>query len=249
MNLASEVSKRALARGVDVAEVRARSGSELSAKVRLGEPELIEEAGHRSIGMRVIKQKRVALTSTSDLSPRRDRPLHRRRHRAVRHLAGGQLRRARRSVALAARPTVELDLYDASIGELDAAEAVARAREGEAAARAVDPAHHQQRRCHLRAHLGLLRDGAVQRLHRRLPRLVRIALRRVGGRRRRRQEAARLLLPSGSSPTSNRPRLSARRRRDGRCESSARARSRRPRRRWCSIRTLPAGSSASSPAA
>ena len=48
----------------------ARSGSELSVKVRLGEPELVEEAAHRSLGMRVIKAGRVALTSTSDLTPR-----------------------------------------------------------------------------------------------------------------------------------------------------------------------------------
>ena len=38
--------------------------------MRLGEPELVEEAGHRGLGMRVIKDKRVALTSTSDLTPR-----------------------------------------------------------------------------------------------------------------------------------------------------------------------------------
>ena len=45
-----------------------RSGAELSAKVRMGEPELVEEAGHRGAGLRVMKGKRVALTSTSDLT-------------------------------------------------------------------------------------------------------------------------------------------------------------------------------------
>src|SRR5262247_2976023 len=68
--LAREVVERARRGGADVAEAIARSGSELSTKVRLGEPELVEEAAHRSLGMRVIKQKRVALTSTSDLTPR-----------------------------------------------------------------------------------------------------------------------------------------------------------------------------------
>lgn len=68
--LASLVVDRALAGGVDVAEAIARKGSELSTKIRLGEPELVEEAGHRAIGLRVIKNKRVALTSTSDLTQR-----------------------------------------------------------------------------------------------------------------------------------------------------------------------------------
>src|SRR5438876_7785090 len=68
LKLAGELVDRARAGGADVAEAVARSGSELSTKVRLGEPELVEEAGHRSVGMRVMKGKRVALTSTSDLT-------------------------------------------------------------------------------------------------------------------------------------------------------------------------------------
>src|SRR5438445_13852958 len=54
--------------GVTVAECTLRSGAELSARVRLGKPELVEEAGHRSAGLRVMKGKRVATTSTSDLT-------------------------------------------------------------------------------------------------------------------------------------------------------------------------------------
>src|SRR6185295_20299998 len=69
-DLARNAVERALGGGVDVAEAIARSGSQLSTKVRMGEPELVEEAAHRSLGMRVIKQQRVALTSTSDLTPR-----------------------------------------------------------------------------------------------------------------------------------------------------------------------------------
>lgn len=69
LDLADDLVSRARKRGVDVAEAIARSGSELSVKVRRGEVELIEEAGHRAVGMRVMKGKRVALTSTSDLTP------------------------------------------------------------------------------------------------------------------------------------------------------------------------------------
>src|SRR3954464_13407491 len=54
--------------GVTVAECMLRSGAELSARVRLGKPELVEEAAHRSAGLRVMKGKQVATTSTSDLT-------------------------------------------------------------------------------------------------------------------------------------------------------------------------------------
>jgi PmbA protein len=70
IELAADVVERARKGGVDVAEAIARSGSELSTKIRLGEPEVVEEAAHKGLGMRVIKNKRVALTSTSDLTPR-----------------------------------------------------------------------------------------------------------------------------------------------------------------------------------
>ena len=65
--LAANLVDRAKKRGADVAEVIARSGSELSTTVRLGEPELVTESVHRGVGMRIIKSHRVALTSTSDL--------------------------------------------------------------------------------------------------------------------------------------------------------------------------------------
>jgi PmbA protein len=68
MALAEGLVERARRGGADVAEVIARAGSELSVRVRLGETELVEEAGHRAVGMRVMKGKRVALTSTSDLT-------------------------------------------------------------------------------------------------------------------------------------------------------------------------------------
>ena len=60
----------ALARGGNdfVAECVLRSGAELSVRVRKGEPEHVEEAGTRSAGLRVIQGKRVASTSTSDLT-------------------------------------------------------------------------------------------------------------------------------------------------------------------------------------
>ena len=70
LELGDRILKTTLERGGTglVAECVLRSGAELSAKVRKGEPELVEEAGTRSAGLRVIKDKRVASTSTSDLT-------------------------------------------------------------------------------------------------------------------------------------------------------------------------------------
>jgi PmbA protein len=67
--LGAEVVERARRAGADVAEAAVGEGAHLSVKVRMGEPELVEEAGSKSIGLRVIRNQQVAATYTSDLSP------------------------------------------------------------------------------------------------------------------------------------------------------------------------------------
>ena len=135
MNLAAEVVERARKGGADIAEAVARSGSELSTKVRVGEPELVEEAAHRSLGMRVIKNKRVALTSTSDLTPR-----------GIERFVADALELADISQEdpfagpadpelITAGPFPELELYDPAGGEINAAQAIDLATRGEKAAR------------------------------------------------------------------------------------------------------------------
>src|SRR4029077_10309183 len=62
--LAVELARKA---GADHAEVVVRDGSELTTKVRLGEPELVQEAGSRALGLRVLRGGRRAVTFTSDL--------------------------------------------------------------------------------------------------------------------------------------------------------------------------------------
>ena len=68
-SLARTVVDMARQNGVDVAEVSAGQGWELSAKVRLGEVELVEEAGHKSLSLRVRRDDKVAASATSDLRP------------------------------------------------------------------------------------------------------------------------------------------------------------------------------------
>ena len=138
--LGDRVVQGALARGATVAECVLRFGAELSAKVRLGKPELVEEAGHRSLGLRVMKGQRVASTSTSDLS---EAGIDRAVKDAVELVEISQ----EDPFAGPADPRLlcdpsrapDLDLYDPAGGRLDAREAIRIATVGEDAARAFDP--------------------------------------------------------------------------------------------------------------
>lgn len=139
LDLASQLVDLSLKAGADVAEASARQGWELSARVRLGETELIQESGHRSVALRLIRDKRVATTSTSDVS---DAGLRRCVQDAVELLdlteqdpwAGPA------DPALLARdPGPDLDLFDPAIDSIDADRAIAAARQAEAAALAFDP--------------------------------------------------------------------------------------------------------------
>src|SRR5688572_25051322 len=66
--IAARLVEQARRLGADVAEASVSSGWELTAKVRLGQPELVQEAGHRNVALRVMRDQRVAITATSDWS-------------------------------------------------------------------------------------------------------------------------------------------------------------------------------------
>ncbi len=129
--LAVELAKRA---GADDAEVLVRDGSELTAKIRLGEPELVQEAGSRALGLRVLKGGKRAVTYTSDL-----------RREALEALCAETVTladfaerdefSAPPDPSLLAKTYPELDLYDPRVAEVDAAWALKQAIAGEAAAR------------------------------------------------------------------------------------------------------------------
>jgi PmbA protein len=137
--LAEEVVARARKGGADVAEAIARSGSELSTKVRMGEPELVEEAAHRSLGMRVIKDRRVALTSTSDLTPRGLDRFIADTIELVEIAQEDPFAGPADPELIARDAGPDLELYDPAGGEVNAAEALALAQRGEQAARDFDP--------------------------------------------------------------------------------------------------------------
>ncbi len=138
LSLARKIVKRAL-QGADVAEASAGSSWDLSAKVRLGEPELVEEAGQRGVSLRVIRDGRVAMTSTSDLS-----------EAGIERCVSDALELAELSQRdefagpapvelLCAPPHPDLDLFDSGMAALDADTAITRARKAERAALDFDP--------------------------------------------------------------------------------------------------------------
>jgi PmbA protein len=135
--LAEQMLAFARKAGADGAEVLVRDGTELEVKVRLGETELVKEAGSRALGLRVLRDHRSAVTYTSDFAP------------------AAMERFARESVELAslaepdetadlprgdemAREVPDLDLWDDTVLGLDVAEGIRRARVAEAAARKLD---------------------------------------------------------------------------------------------------------------
>jgi PmbA protein len=138
-SIAARLVERARARGVDVAEASASSGWELTAKVRLGEAELVQEAGHRSVALRVMRDQRVAVTSTSDWT---ESGLERCVGDAVSLVELSE----RDEFAGPADPSLlskgpypDLDLYDESLEQLGAEAALEHAERAERVALDRDP--------------------------------------------------------------------------------------------------------------
>lgn len=137
--LAERVVDRARRAGADVAEASAGAGWELSARVRLGSTELLEEAGTRSVSLRVIRGQRAAVTATSDLS---ESGLERLVEDAV---ALAELTEPdpfagpADPALLTAPPFPELELFDPSVDEVGAERGIELARRAEAAALGHDP--------------------------------------------------------------------------------------------------------------
>ncbi|MBP6627969.1 MAG: TldD/PmbA family protein [Kofleriaceae bacterium] len=130
-----EVARRA---GADDCEVLIRGGNELTVKVRKGEPELVQEAGSRALGLRVQKGGRRAVTYTSDLRPEALAAFCAETV-ALAALAEPDEFGAPPDPSELARELPELDLYDPAVAEVDAAWAMRQAIAGEQAAFGYDP--------------------------------------------------------------------------------------------------------------
>lgn len=121
-----------------IAEASIASSWDLSARVRLGKPELVEEAGQKGISLRVIRDGRLAMTSTSDMSADglallvKDAIELSELCEVDPHLGPAD------ASDICAPPHPDLDLFDQSISDIDAEEALARARRCEQASLAAD---------------------------------------------------------------------------------------------------------------
>jgi PmbA protein len=69
VEIAVQACEFAKKHGADAAEAQLSGGGELTCKIRMGQPELVQEASSRALGLRVFRDHRAALTYTSDLSP------------------------------------------------------------------------------------------------------------------------------------------------------------------------------------
>lgn len=140
LELGDRIVAMATKGGATVAECLLRSGAELSARVRLAKPELVEEAAHRSAGLRVMKGKQVATTSTSDLT---EAGIQRFVSDALElvELAQEDPFAGPADPKLVSDPAAapDLDLFDPKGGGVDAAQAIEIAKTGEQAARDFDP--------------------------------------------------------------------------------------------------------------
>ena len=137
--LAKRIVDQARNAGADVAEVSVDSGWQLSARVRLGKTELLEEAGTRSVALRVIRDQRVSVTTTSDLSAT-----------GIDRCVSDALLLAELSepdelagpvevAHLCSPPHPDLHLYDDALAALTADDAIEWARAAEQAALQADP--------------------------------------------------------------------------------------------------------------
>ncbi len=135
--LAEEMVSLALGAGAQGAEVLARDGAELHVRVRMGEPELVKQAGSRGLGLRVLKDDRAAVTYTSDFDAQALRTF------AEQSVALCALAEPDPQAALPAREEMarvipDVDLWDESVLAIDVAQALYWASSGEQAARKSD---------------------------------------------------------------------------------------------------------------
>jgi len=134
---AEQMLNYAMQAGADGAEVLVRDGAELELRLRLGETELIKEAGSRALGLRVLKDQRPAVTYTSDFTEEGLRQLARETVELA-SLAEADPFALLPDRELMARDIPELNLWDDEVPKLTVQDALDWTRRAEAAALARD---------------------------------------------------------------------------------------------------------------
>ena len=137
-DLAAMTVELARKAGADDVEVLVSDGSELSAKARMGVAEVIQEAQSHALGLRLQRGGRRAVTYTSDLRREALEALCAETV-ALAELAEPDEAAAPPDPSELATSIPDLDLYDPTVGQIEAAWALQQAIEGEKAAAAFDP--------------------------------------------------------------------------------------------------------------
>lgn len=136
-----EVARRVVkmaSRDADVAEASVGSSWDLSARVRLGKPELVEEAGQRGVSLRVLRNGRLAMSSTSDMSEAGLNLLVKDAIELAELSEPDPMTGPADADLICSPPHPELDLFDQTISDIDAGEAIARATRCEKASLDAD---------------------------------------------------------------------------------------------------------------
>jgi PmbA protein len=139
LRLGEQVVERAKKAGADVAEATVRQGSHLSTKVRMREPELVEEAGSKAVGLRVMLGQQVAVSYSSDLSAAGLERLVEDAIDLAKLAEADEYAGPPDAADLSAKDEhPRLELFDPDMRVVDAAEGIRRATAGETAAFASD---------------------------------------------------------------------------------------------------------------
>jgi PmbA protein len=116
--------------GADEAEVSVVDGRDFDVDIRRGRIEHLVEAGSRSCGLRVLKDKRTAYASSSDLTPETLRRLVRNAVRRA-ELASPDACAGLAPLAKTSIDPAALDLFDPAVASLDSKTKIRLARETE----------------------------------------------------------------------------------------------------------------------
>ncbi len=135
--LGEALAERAKKKGATTAEVLLCRARELSTKVRMGEPELVQEAATYGVGLRVFREGKSAQTHTSDTSSAGQEALLSDAMELL-DFSERDPELAPADPALFARSVPELGLFDSESRNIDAQGAKDRALEAETAAFETD---------------------------------------------------------------------------------------------------------------
>lgn len=137
-DVAQDLVGRALEVGARAADTVVAESDLLDVGVRLGEVEKVSRARERRLGLRVFVGDATAIVSSADLTPAGLDDLAREACALARTTAPDPHAGLPDPAALATA-IPDLDLYDPAVESLETPDALARARDAEAAARAVSP--------------------------------------------------------------------------------------------------------------